>query len=97
MVDMATDTVTMKGRTDVAHIPYQPVWLFIVRVVQFVLAIIILGLSAYAGSGYLVFVSFFWASQNQSDIYLLTPLFSVCWIRHWHFLLRLDPPLPRLH
>lgn len=55
MVDIKADTVTLKGRTDVAHIPYQPVWLLLIRGIQLVFAIVILGLSAYAGSGYLIF------------------------------------------
>lgn len=52
MPTMKQDMVTLKGRDDVGHIPYQPFWLFIVRCFQLLLAIIILGLSAYAGSGY---------------------------------------------
>jgi hypothetical protein len=48
---MDTDMVTQKGRTDVAHIPKQPFWLFIVRFVQVFLALIILALSAWAGGG----------------------------------------------
>jgi len=46
-----TDMVTLKGRTDVAHIPRQPFWLFIVRFFQLFLALIILALSAWAGGG----------------------------------------------
>lgn len=53
--------VTLKGRTDVAHIPYQPFWMLIVRGFQLVLAIVILGLSAYSGGGYLfVCLPTFW-------------------------------------
>lgn len=55
MVSAKQDMVTLKGRTDVAHIPYQPFWLLIVRGFQFLLALIIMALSAYSGSGYLVF------------------------------------------
>jgi len=46
-----TDMVTLKGRTDLAHIPRQPFWLFIVRFFQLFLSLIILALSAWAGGG----------------------------------------------
>jgi hypothetical protein len=36
MVAAKQDMVTLKGRTDVGHIPYQPFWLFIIRGVQLV-------------------------------------------------------------
>jgi len=36
MVAAKQDVVTLKGRTDVGHIPYQPFWLFIIRGVQLV-------------------------------------------------------------
>jgi hypothetical protein len=36
MVAAKQDMVTLKGRTDVAHIPYQPFWLLIIRGVQIV-------------------------------------------------------------
>lgn len=52
-----TDMVTLKGRTDVGHIPAQPLWLFIVRCFQFLLALIILALSAWAGGT----IGFFYA------------------------------------
>jgi len=51
MVQMADDTVTLRGRQDVGHIPCQPLWLLIVRGFQLILAIIVLGLSAYSGGG----------------------------------------------
>jgi len=58
MVAFKDDVVTLRGRTDVSHIPRQPFWLLIVRGVQVLLSIIILGLSAYAGSGYYFYAGF---------------------------------------
>jgi len=36
MVSAKDNMVTFNGRTDVAHIPYQPFWLLIIRGVQIV-------------------------------------------------------------
>jgi len=53
-MQMSDNTVTMKGNENVAHIPYQPLWLLIIRGLQLLLAIIILGLCAASGASYVV-------------------------------------------
>jgi len=75
MVSAKDDMVTFKGRTDVAHIPYQPFWLFIIRGVQLLLALIIMALSAYAGSGFL-----FYAGDGIGIFSFIWTLLFICYI-----------------
>jgi hypothetical protein len=55
---MSDNTVLLRGHQNVGHIPYQPFWLLLVRIAQFVLATVILGLSAYSGGGYYFYAGY---------------------------------------
>jgi len=48
MAPLTANVHEMGGRTDIAHIPPMPLWAAIIRIFQLVLAIIVLGLTAYA-------------------------------------------------
>jgi hypothetical protein len=73
MVATKQDMVTLKGRTDVGHIPYQPFWLLIVRGVQLFLAVLILALAAYGGSG-------FWGFYAGDGVGIFTSIWSILFL-----------------
>lgn len=96
MVAAKTDMVTLKGRTDVSHIPYQPFWLLIIRGFQLLLSIIILGLSAYAGAGYYVYAgygigifSFVWTLLFLCYIEISTFFWPVAYNKYAHLVLEI--------
>lgn len=95
MVAANDDMVTFKGRDDVSHIPCQPFWLLIVRCFQLLLAVLVLALSAYAGSGYIVFYagygigifSFVWTLLFLCYIEITTFWFPVAYNKYAHLAL----------
>jgi len=95
MVSGKQDMVTLKGRTDVAHIPYQPLWLLIVRGFQLLLALLIMALSAYAGSGYVIFYggygigifSFIWTLLFICYIEISTFWYPIAYNKYAHLVL----------
>jgi len=94
MVSAKQDMVTLSGRTDVAHIPYQPFWLLIVRGVQLLLAIIIMALAAYAGGGYVVLYgdslaifTFVWTLIAICYIEITTFWYPIAYNKYAHIIL----------